>query len=217
MNIGIIGSGHIGGTVGTLWAQAGHHVLFASRNPAQLAGLIAEAGQHLVGGSVRAGTVAEATAFGDVLLLALPSWSNIDYLLSAGDDLDGKIIIDATNPYKQDGSGINMPPDGSSFVSTLAHMAPRSRFVKAFNTLPAKVLATPHHEAEPLVIAFAGNDPEAKQTARVLITDSGFAPYDIGSLQDARLQEPGGPLYVQELTMAQVPGQLRTTTDRPAD
>ncbi len=93
MKIGVIGSGGIGGTVGTLWAKAGHEVLFSSRNPEKLSNLVATTGAN-----AKAGTIAEAAAFADVIFLAVYYWTT-DEAIAAARSLTGKIIIDATNPY----------------------------------------------------------------------------------------------------------------------
>src|ERR1700736_2218416 len=94
MNIGIIGSGNVGGTLGTRWAQAGHRVAFASRdtNSPDIQRLVSRAGA-----SARAATVPDGAAFGDVLLLATP-WPAAKEALQSAGDLTGKVILDATNP-----------------------------------------------------------------------------------------------------------------------
>lgn len=99
MRISVIDSGGIGGTVETLWAKAGHEVLFSSRNPEKLSSLVAAAGA-----SARAGTIAEAASFANVIFLAVYYWTTDDALAAAG-SLDGKIIIDATNPYGRTAAG----------------------------------------------------------------------------------------------------------------
>src|SRR5271169_5304374 len=90
--IGVIGSGHIGGTIGGLWVKAGHPVLFSSRHPEELKDLVAG-----LGPLARAGTVAQAIAFGDVLFVAIPYGA----LPQLGQDyagaLKGKIVLDAGN------------------------------------------------------------------------------------------------------------------------
>lgn len=93
MKIGILGSGAIGGTLGKLWAQAGHDVLFSSRHPETLASLVAQAGSR-----THAGTVAQAASFGDVILLAVSYGTLGEALREINGKLNGKIVIDATNP-----------------------------------------------------------------------------------------------------------------------
>ena len=135
MKIGVIGSGGIGGTVGTLWAKAGHEVLFSSRHPERLSSLVAEAGN-----TAQAGTIAQAASFADVIFLAVYYWTT-DEALAAAQSLEGKIIIDATNPYIQTEAGqIQRLPNTSSGLE-LAQKAPQAKVIKAYNTLPTATFA----------------------------------------------------------------------------
>src|SRR5690242_7958038 len=101
MRIGIIGSGNVGGTLGTRWAQAGHEVIFSSRNPGsrEMQDLAAKAGA-----TARAGSVAEA-ASADVIVFATP-WPATEQAIRGAGDLKGKTVIDATNPLLPDLSGV---------------------------------------------------------------------------------------------------------------
>src|SRR5437762_13385247 len=96
MKIGIVGSGKIGGLVGRLWAQAGHDVLFSSRHPETLNALVEKAGPH-----ASRGTIAEAVAFGDVILLSIPYGSLAQFGREHGARIAGKIVIDTGNPYPE--------------------------------------------------------------------------------------------------------------------
>lgn len=195
MKIGIIGSGGIGGTIGTLWAQAGHEVLFSSRNPEKLSTLVAAAGSK-----AQAGTIAEAARFADVIFLAVYYWTT-DEAISAAGSLVNKIIIDATNPYIRTAAGqIQRVPNVSAALE-LAQKLPDSKIVKAYNTLPTETFATEHHRQDPYVLFYCGDDADAKATVAQLITDSGFAGIDIGNLSNVVNQEPGGMLYNNPLTV----------------
>ncbi|HEY9642785.1 MAG TPA: NAD(P)-binding domain-containing protein [Coleofasciculaceae cyanobacterium] len=195
MKIGVIGSGGIGGTVGTLWAKAGHEVLFSSRNPATLASLVTEAGDN-----ARAGTIAQAASFADVIFLAVYYWTTDEALTAAG-SLEGKLIIDATNPYMRTEAGqIQRVPDVSSALE-LAQKVPQAKVVKAYNTLPTATLAQEHHRSEPYTLFYCGDDPDAKAIVAQLITDSGFDGIDIGTLSHVIYQEPDGLLYNKPLTL----------------
>ncbi len=175
MNIGIIGSGRIGGTVGTLWARAGHTVLFGSRHPEHLGALIAEAGN-----GARAGTIAEAAAFGAAVLFA-PPFDATDEVLSAvgarSGALDGKILIDATNPYQQDLSGLALPTTTTA-AEELQRTVPRARLVKAYNTLPAAVLADDAHRpaGQQYVLFYSGAEAAAKTVVAGLIARTAGLP-----------------------------------------
>lgn len=199
MKIGIIGSGNIGGTAARLFAKAGHDVAVSnSRGPESLKSLIAS-----VGGKVRAGTVEEAVAFGNVVLLALP-WRDRRQLPPAA-LLAGKIVIDATNPYAADGKLLDLGDSSSS--EEVARQLPGARLVKAFNTIYFKHLASrgradlPLRERHPIFMA--GDDAEAKATIARLIEEIGFAPVDTGSLSEGgRRQQPGSDIYNQPMTAA---------------
>lgn len=195
MKIGIIGSGGIGGTIGTLWAKAGHEVLFSSRNPEKLSTLVAAADSK-----AQAGTIAAAASFADVIFLAVYYWTT-DEALSAAGSLVNKIIIDATNPYIRTAAGqIQRVPNVSAALE-LAQKLPDSKIVKAYNTLPTETFATEHHCQDPYVLFYCGDDADAKATVAQLITDSGFAGIDIGDLSNVVNQEPGGILYNTPLTV----------------
>ncbi|MBB3952026.1 hypothetical protein GGQ76_003339 [Aureimonas jatrophae] len=100
MKIGIVGSGHIGGLIGTLWARAGHEVLFSSRNPASLESLVRAAG-----GDARSGTPDEAIAFGDAVLLSIPFGALPEFGRTKAEALRGKVVLETGNPnHKRDGA-----------------------------------------------------------------------------------------------------------------
>jgi 8-hydroxy-5-deazaflavin:NADPH oxidoreductase len=194
MEIGIIGSGHIGGTLGTLWAEAGHQVALSnSRGPASLAPLVAE-----IGPQARATSINEATAFGDAVLVALP-FGRYEILPAA--QLSGKLVIDAMNYYPQRDGQIDL----GSLTSTelVAQHLPDSRLVKAFNTMYYQTLATEGRPSAPpddrLVMFLAGDDPEAKSVTARLIEEIGFTPFDTGS-----------PIHNRPMTLKQAQEILAT-------
>jgi len=204
MRIGIIGSGNIGGTAARLFAEAGHEVVLShSGAPETLRDEVANLGPN-----ARAGTVEEAARFGDVVLLALP-WRNRASLPARA--LDGKIVIDATNPYTPDLKVYDLGDSTSS--EEVLKVVPRSRLVKAFNTLFAKDLASRGRRDLPLqdrtVLVMSGDDEEAKQAVAGLIRDIGFAAVDLGELREGgKLQQPGSPIYAKTLRAADVPAAL---------
>jgi hypothetical protein len=196
MNIGIIGSGRIGGTVGTLWARAGHTVMFSSRHPEQLAELARAAGN-----GAQVGTIREAATFGPVILLSVP-WTGVeDALLEAG-PLDSKILIDTTNQWTP--AGLEHLPNDLTASEFNARRARGARLVKAYNTLTAGFQAESAGRAGPtrVVMPYAGEDAEAKRIVADLINDSGFEPFDLGGWDMARYIEPPrrpGAFYGEEL------------------
>jgi predicted dinucleotide-binding enzyme len=184
MQVGIVGSGRIGGTVGKLWVRAGHTILFSSRHPEQLAGLVAG-----IGNNARVGTIPEAAQFGDVILLSVP-WTGVEEALAAAGLLDGKILIDTTNQFTS--NGLEQLPDGMSASECNARRARGACLVKAYNTLTAGFQAESAGRSGPerVVMPYAGEDADAKRIVAGLITDSGFEPFDVGGWTQAHFIEP---------------------------
>jgi predicted dinucleotide-binding enzyme len=208
MRIGIIGPGKVGGTLGRHFAEMGHRVMFGSRHPAALDSLVATTGQKSC-----AGSIGKAAEFGEVVVLALP-FDALDEVADAlAHSLLGKLVIDTSNRYQRPADGEYMQaPLGrpASSVQELAQKLPGSHIVKAFNTMPVSVLADQAGRPEPRTIAvyFSGNDARTNAIARSLIVDTGFAPVAVGDLDDARLQEPDGPLYGKILSRAEAERML---------
>lgn len=195
--IGIIGAGMIGATTARLFVKAGHEVAVSnSRGPASLADLVKELGPR-----ARAMTAADAARWADIVLLAVP-WRNPDALPPA-DTVAGKIVIDAMNPYADDG-GLQDLGASTSSEETRTRL-PGARVVKAFNTIWFKHLAERGRTDAPLddrhAIFVAGDDEDAKRIVSQLIEQIGFGPVDSGSLIDGgRRQQPDTPLYNKILT-----------------
>ena len=191
MKIGIIGSGGIGGSLGRLWAQAGHEVLFSSRHPERLSPLVASAP------GARAGTPKEAIEFGSVILEAVPFKAAFDL---PADDLADKVVISASNYYPARDGQIDL--EGMSQSQRLAKALGSVRFVKAFNMMQAgEMAALAGGGGRPgLAIFYAGDDEEAKTIAAKLIEDAKFAPVDAGSLAAGRHFESGAQLYDKKWT-----------------
>jgi len=202
--IGVIGSGHIGGTIGGLWVKAGHPVLFSSRHPEELKDLVAG-----LGPLARAGTVAEAIAFGDVLFVAIPYGA----LPQLGQDyaaaLKGKIVLDAGNAAAARDGPIadEVERDGIGVVSQ-KYLA-GTHLVRAFNTMSYMIFAREANRPDPkLAIPIAGDDAEAVQVAAALVRDAGFEPVVVGKLADARRFQRGAPGYGQPVTAAELRQKL---------
>ncbi|GEJ56844.1 NADPH-dependent F420 reductase [Anaeromyxobacter diazotrophicus] len=204
MRVGIIGSGHIGGTAARLFAEAGHEVALSHAGPPDaLRDAVAKLGPN-----AHAATVEEAARFGDVVLLALP-WRSRGALPARA--LDGKVVVDATNPYGADGKVEDLGDATSS--EEVLKVIPRSRLVKAMNTLFAQDLASRGRKDLPLpertVLLMAGDDEDAKQVVAELIRDIGYAAVDLGELREGgKLQQPGSPLYAKTLRASEVPAAL---------
>jgi 8-hydroxy-5-deazaflavin:NADPH oxidoreductase len=198
MKIGIIGSGNIGGTAAKLFAKAGHEVAISnSRGPESLKSFVSS-----VGPNIMANTVEDAIKFGEVILLAIP-WRRRQDLLSVSKLLDGKIVIDAMNPYSENFEVIDLGNSTSS--EEVLKQIPNSRLIKAFNTIYYEHLRTKGNPDAPIedrfTIFVAGDDPNAKATVSKLIEEIGFAAVDTGSLREGgRKQQPGSHIYNNPMT-----------------
>src|SRR5438128_11545542 len=134
MRIGILGSGLMGGKLGTIFARAGHDVVFSySRSERKLKRLAREAG-----GQARAGTPREAALHADALLLAV-HWSRVDDVLKQAGDLSGKVIVTCSLPMNADDTDLVIAHT-SSGAAALAKRVPKARVVSAFGTVPSAVL-----------------------------------------------------------------------------
>lgn len=187
--VGIIGAGDIGKAMAKQLAAAGIDVILSnSRGPASLAGAVAELGRH-----VRAGTVQQA-AEADIVFFSV-NWNRSEALLRSL-NLEGRILIDATNPVILPGF-IPAELGGRNSSQVLRDWAKGARVVKAFNTLLAGVLAAdPETSGGRRVVFVSGDDAEAKAEVLRLIERLKFASIDLGSLEvGGYLQQfPGGPL-----------------------
>ena len=191
MNIGILGAGSVGGTLGRRWAANGHKVVFATRNPqsAKLREAVSKAGKN-----ASAGSNAEAAAKAEVLLVATP-WEAAEEALRGAGDLSGKIVIDATNPLLPNLSGLAVGCNDSA-AERIARSAPGAKVVKAFNTVGFNIMENPNFESGPVVMFYCGDDSGAKQKVAGLISELGFNAVDAGPLTQARVLEPFALLWV---------------------
>ena len=196
MKIGILGSGNIGGALGTTWAQAGHAVMFSgSRDQARLEALAERAGHGATWGSLE-----EAASFGEVVLLALLWPQVVELLPGLAPLLEGRILIDASNPLTPDFVHLAIGHTDSG-GETVARQLPGVRVVKAYNSVGANIIASPSKQFGSVTptLFFCGDDADAKAVVAELITASGFSPFDVGGLSTARFLEPLEQLWVEIL------------------
>jgi predicted dinucleotide-binding enzyme len=192
--IGLIGSGHIGGTVARLAVNAGHDVVLSnSRGPETLADLVAELGPH-----ARAATAAEAAAAGDIVVVTVPLKAYRDVPV---EPLRGKVVIDTNNYYPQRDGQIAELDDGSTTSSELlqAHL-PESHVVKAFNNIYFGHLGSlqrPAGDPQRSALAIAGDDPTAKRTVADFLDSIGYDAHDAGALAEGWRFQPDTPAYGQ--------------------
>ena len=198
MRIGIVGAGMIGAAAARLFVRAGHEVAVSnSRGPESLRPLV-----EALGGRARAAaTVDEAAEVGEVVLGAVP-WRSPE-ALPRPESVEGRVVIDAMNPYAPDGGTIDLG-DSTSSEETRRRL-PGARLVKAFNTIWYQHLATRGRTDLPVderhAVFLAGDDAEAKATVARLIEEIGFAPVDTGSLREGgRRQQPDSDVYNRPMT-----------------
>lgn len=205
LKIGIIGSGNIGSTLGEFWAKAGHQVLFSSRNPEKLAPLVEK-----VGPRARAGTVNDAIAFGDVILIAVPYGSMLQISKHYAKDLAGKVVMDTGNAVLARDGEIGKEAREKGVGLTTQRLLPGARVVRAFNTLGVNRLRNNANRAEGrIAIPMAGDDQEALKVASRLVRDAGFDPAVLGGMERSRLFEQTNPLYGQEISAQEMQERAR--------
>ena len=188
--IGIIGSGRVGSALGGAWAAAGHEVMFSSQNLDHDKQLAAQVGAH-----ARAGTPAEAAAFGSVLLFAVPYRALPGLGQALAGLLKGKIVIDASNPFaSRDGAIAEQAlAEGGGGLMT-AKLLPGAYIVRAFNAVSAAEMAHEHETPGKVGMPIAADDHAAIETASRLIREVGYEPVLIGGLAMGRFLIPGSPL-----------------------
>jgi len=194
MRIGILGSGLMGGKLGTIFARAGHEVIFSyARSEQKLKTLARDAQGH-----ARAGTPREAAQQTDAVLLAV-HWSRIQDVLNQAGDLSGKAIVTCTLPMDHGNTGL-VVAHTSSGAEELANKVPKARVVAAFQTVPSEVLFDVYESGRtgnrPCLV-YCGDDQPGKDVTAELIRDAGFDPMDAGPLRMARYIEPFGLLVAQ--------------------
>jgi hypothetical protein len=206
MRIGIIGTGHIGGTLARHFVAAGHEVAVSnSRGPETLAGLVEE-----LGGRAQAMTAAEAARFGDVVVVSIPFGR---YRELPAEGVAGKVVIDTNNCYTQrDGHFEELDSDRTTSSELLQAHLSGARVVKAFNAILWTRLRDDGRSAgdrERVGIPISGDDEQAKQTVADLIDQIGFDAVDAGTLADGgRKHQPGSPAYTEGLRTEELRARL---------
>ena len=184
--ISIIGAGGMATAVAGRIAKAGHTVEVLSRDPAK-----ARALADKLSAGATTGTYAAAPT-GDIVILAVPYGSAAAVVADYGDALEGKVIIDITNPVAPDLSGL-VTPHGSSGAQEIAKGLPATaHVVKAFNTVFGHVLAKNGR----LDAFIAADDSKAKARVSTLIESLGLRPLDVGGLHMASTLEALGLMMI---------------------
>jgi 8-hydroxy-5-deazaflavin:NADPH oxidoreductase len=184
--ISIIGSGNMATAIGTRAAKHGHTIEVMSRDTAK-----AQALADKIGNGATAGTFG-ATPLGDIVIVAVPYTGAVEVVAHYGDALAGKVIIDVSNTFNADATGL-VTPDGISGAQEIAKAAPASaHVVKAFNTVFGHVLA----QGRPMDVLIAGDDAHAKASVSAFIESLGLRPLDTGDLAMAHWLEGAGLLLM---------------------
>jgi predicted dinucleotide-binding enzyme len=196
MKIGVIGSGKIGSTLGGLWVKAGHEVMFSDRD-AEQAKKVAES----LGPRARTGSVEEAVAFGDAVLIAVPYGALPAVAQQVGAQLKGKVVIDPNNPVPaRDGEMAVQAKEKGAAVSTAA-ILPGARLVRAFNSWGYQKLAAEANRPAPrMAIPLASDDAQALKLGVQLVRDAGFDPVPAGSLAASKAFDLGSAVSGKAMT-----------------
>lgn len=182
--IAIIGTGDVAGALGPAFAEQGHRIVYGSRNPDRdkVRELLARSGT-----GASATTQAAAAATADIVVLAVPGLLVEEITRSLG-DLDGKVIIDPTNPLRRESGRLEhaVPTSNTEIIQSAA---PGARVVKAFSTINYRTMLDPSLAGGPVTVPLAGNDPAAKRLVAGLVEALGLEAMDVGDARDARWVE----------------------------
>ena len=191
MKIAMIGAGNVGSALGRGWAAKGHEIFFGARDPKdeKLRSLV-----NSVGAKARGGSVAEAVASSEIMILATP-WPAAQQAIRSAGNLTGKILVDCTNPLLPDLSGLAIGHTTSA-GEEVAKWAGGARVVKAFNTTGSGNMANAKYDSARPTMCICGDDVAAKASVAKLAEDLGFEAVDAGPLKNARLLEPFAMLWI---------------------
>lgn len=189
MEISIIGTGNMARGIGTRALDGGHDVTFYGTTRENAQGLAGELSR-----SAKAAAVGDPLE-GDVVVLALWYPVTREVVERYGDALDGKVVVDISNPVNTE-TFERIVPDAGSGAQEVAAAAPGARVVKAFNTTFAGTVAAGEVSGQPLDVLLASDDEEAKKTVASVAEDGGLRAVDAGPLERARELEAAGYLHM---------------------
>jgi hypothetical protein len=204
LKIGIIGTGKIGGALAGHWAKAGHELLISSRHPEELKPLAERLGPR-----VRAGTPAEAAAFGEVLLISVPYGALPQVGRDHGALMQGKVVLETGNPFPDRDGDIAEPARAKGTGVASAEFLPGVRLVRAFTSVPHwSVRDDAHRAGEKVGVPLAADDPQALAVAERLVRDAGFEPVVVGRLADAKRFDVGTAVFGRSMTARELRASL---------
>jgi predicted dinucleotide-binding enzyme len=205
LKIGIIGAGNIGATLARLWVKAGHRVMISSRHPDELKELARQ-----MGPMASVGTPLEAAVFGDAVLVAIPYGNYPELGRSLGAALAGKVVLDAGNPISSRGPALADEAKADGIGPTSRKYLGNPKLVRAFSNLSSGVLAREAHRPPPrLAMPILGDASEALELASRLVSDAGFDPVVIGTLERASETALGGALSGVQDTAVELRRRLK--------
>jgi 8-hydroxy-5-deazaflavin:NADPH oxidoreductase len=187
MKVGVLGSGGVAKVLGAGFVKHGHAVMFGTRDASKLTDVAKQTG-------ARVGTFAEASAFGEVLVLAVKGSAAEEVLRLAGAGIEGKVIVDPTNPIA-DAAPVNgvlsfFTSYNESLMERLQRAFPKARFVKAFSSVGSARMVNPSYGAGKPTMFICGNDEAAKVVVGGICDNFDWEVLDLGSVEAARAIEP---------------------------
>jgi predicted dinucleotide-binding enzyme len=189
LKVGIIGSGRVGGTLGEIWAKAGHDVMLSSRDIDHDRTLAAK-----IGSNARAGSPREAAAFGDLLMIAVPYGALPGIGKDLADILRGKVVIDTCNPIVgRDGEIATWAREKGAGLAS-AELLAGARIVRTFNAIGYAQMAAARERPGRVGMPMASDDAQAVALVSRLVRDVGFEPVLVGGLAMGKHLMPGTPL-----------------------
>ncbi len=190
IKIAVLGSGNIGGTLGAKWLAAGDQVVFGVRDAssAKARAALANSASAKPGADAKMDSFANATRFGDVVVITVPSNAVEQTIVGLGEALNGKIVIDATNRF---GSPV------VNQIAAIAAVAPQAQIYRAFNSLGWENLAEPVINGEQADMFYCGPEGASKTVLERLIADVGLRPVYVGGIETAPLVDSVGSLWVE--------------------
>jgi NADPH-dependent F420 reductase len=188
VEVAIVGTGNVGSALARTLSSSGHDIIVTATTSSEAEALAKEIGGRSPGSNV------EAIRAAGIVILAVPYEVIASIIDEAGDDIDGKILVDVTNRFGGEEPGAVL--DGSSNAEQIASIAPSARVVKAFNTVLASRQADPRVNDMRVDNFVAGSDADGKATVIELIRSIGMRPIDAGPLSSARILEAMGALNI---------------------
>src|SRR5688572_27965085 len=190
LRIGMIGAGLMGAPIGLALAEAGHQVMFSSRNPAELMPLAQQAAPR-----ASAGYADAAAYFADVIVLAVPPSAIPQLGQEYGHLMRGKIVIDLTNPSVDRDGEISKEWLAMGTGEAMAQYLPGTRFVKALNTVAPRDFANPLRDGVRVGVPIASDYSEDAQVTAALVRDVGLDPVVVGPLSRAKDFDRGTSIW----------------------